>query len=450
MKKTGVLFGLATLLALSCLASCITTDHTLGSALVPANQDISIETATLNAPVGLKMADSLQTAISQSATVGAIRSDLFGLYHSDAAMSVTAAYDSIVWGNNPAVRSVSLTLMRDTSLMVDPGQRYIPQNLSVHRLKVELDSTMLYNNSLTAADYNPENLAKGSVIYTGTDEFTVPLQEKLGEELLKIPMATLDSAELFMKAFYGIYVRCDDPVEGTEGGRLNIFDLSSSYLTLVHEYDDEEGNRRITSNTFLVGDKYSVNICSSGARPLEKPDAFEILYLEGSCGIKPHISALELRDQVARWAEASQIPMDNLVIAKATLSLPFEYNGDYKQYDYYAGNVFPCKRVSTEGILRYTPIDEIQDDAVEKGDIDRCNLRYVSNISMYLQDLIRRDRSDITEADDIWLMPTITSYNSSTGATYYFADYFYYSQSLLNGTGNLRHPQIQLTYTTLK
>ena len=38
--------------------------------------------------------------------------------------------------------------------MVDPGQRYIPQNLSVHRLKVELDSTMLYNNSLTGY-FNP-------------------------------------------------------------------------------------------------------------------------------------------------------------------------------------------------------------------------------------------------------------------------------------------------------
>ena len=450
MKKTGVLFGLAALLALSCLTSCITTDNTLGSALVPANQDITICTATLNAPVGLKMADSLQTAISQSATVGSIRSDVFGLYHSDAALSVTAAYDSIEWGKNPTVRSVSLTLMRDTSIVVDPAQYYIPQNLYVHRLKVELDSTMRYNNSLSAADYSPENLAKGGAVYTGGDEYTVYLTEKLGEELLKIPMATLDSAELFMKAFYGLYVRCDDPVEGTEGGRLNIFDLSSSYLTLVHEYDDDEGNRRIASNTFMVGDYYSVNICSSGSRTLEVPDATEALYQEGSCGIKPYLNALELRDLVARWAEANQLSVDNLVIAKATLSLPFEYNGDYRQYDYYAATLFPCKRVSSDDLIRYTPIDEIQDEAVEKGTMDRSNLRYVSNISMYLQDLIRRDRSDITAADDIWLMPTITSYNTSTGATYYFADYFYYSQSYLNGTGDVRHPEIQLTYTTLK
>ena len=95
MKKTGVSFGLAALLAMSCLVSCITKDYTLGSGLVPAIQDISVRTTTFDLPVGLKMADSLQTSISQKGTVGAIRTDRYGLYRSDAAMAVTAAYDSI-------------------------------------------------------------------------------------------------------------------------------------------------------------------------------------------------------------------------------------------------------------------------------------------------------------------------------------------------------------------
>ena len=71
-------------------------------------------------------------------------------------------------------------------------------------------------------------------------------------------------------------------------------------------------------------------------------------------------------------------------------------------------------------------------------------------MSFYLQDLIRRDRSELTAADDLWLMPTISLYNSTTAVTYYYADYFYYTQSLLNGTSAERHPVIKLTYTILK
>ena len=80
MKHTGITVGLALLLTLFFLASCIETNRTLGSALVPTNQDISIHTATLDIPVTLRMADSLQTAVSNSMSVGAIRSGVFGLF----------------------------------------------------------------------------------------------------------------------------------------------------------------------------------------------------------------------------------------------------------------------------------------------------------------------------------------------------------------------------------
>ena len=92
MRHSGVILSLAALLTAFCLASCITTDHTLGNSLVPDNQDITLHTATIDLPVGLKMADSLQMSVSQSAMVGAVRSDTFGLLHCDAAMSVTAAF----------------------------------------------------------------------------------------------------------------------------------------------------------------------------------------------------------------------------------------------------------------------------------------------------------------------------------------------------------------------
>ena len=451
MRHSGVILSLAALLTAFCLASCITTDRSLGARLVPSNQDITLHTATLDLPVSLKMADSLQTAVSQSITVGAIRTKTFGLLHCDAAMSVTAASDSIIWGGNPTVRSLTLNLVVDTNLVVNPSQLYIPQNFYIHQLNVELDSTMVYNNSLSEKDYNPEILSEGGFVYTGGDSYTVKLKEKIAQRLFEIPMATLDSAELFMKAFYGFYLRCDDPVEGLDGGRLNLFDLSSSTLTLTYEYDAEDGNRKTNTAIFQVGTRYTVNVCNAGSRQLESDNPADAIFMEGLSGIKPHIEALRLKDAINAWAAAQQIPVENLVIAKATFSFPFEYDGDRTQFDYYAANIFPCKRTpNSSNFVRYTPIDEINDTNLESGLIDRALLEYKSNVSIYLQDLVKRDRSQITAADDLWLMPTLTYYNSNTGATYYYADYFYYAQSVLNGTAAARHPVVTLTYTILK
>lgn len=451
MRLSRVIPGLAALLTAFCLASCITTDRTIGSSLVPDNQDISLRTATFDLPVSLKMADSLQTAISQSITVGAIRTSTFGLFHSDAALSVTPSADSIVWGGNPTVRSFTLNLITDTTLVLDATQRYIHQNFYVHQLNVELDSTMVYNNSLSAKDYNPEVISEGGFVYTGGDSYTVKLKEEIGRRLFEIPMSTLDSAELFMKAFHGFYIHCDDPVEGLEGGRLNLFDLSSSTLSLTYDYNDTDGNRKSNTVIFQLGAKYCVNVSTAGSRSLESDDPADALFMEGLCGIKPYIEALRLKDAVTAWAASQQIPVEDLIIAKATINFPFEYDGDPASLKSYAGNIFPCKRKATGERIRYTPIDEInQTDDVETGTINRSKLEYRSNVSIYLQDLIRRNRSEITAADDLWLMPTITYYNSTSGETYYYADYFYYAQSVLNGTAAARHPVVTLTYTLLK
>lgn len=450
MKHTGMTMGLASLLTLFFLASCIQTDRTLGSALVSSNQDISIQTASLDIPVTLRMADSLQTAVSGSATVGAIRTGQFGLFRSDGAFSLTAETDSIVWGRNPEIRTIYLSLVRDSSLVMDPSQLAIPQNLYVHQLNVELDSTMIYHNSLGDDVYDPVPISMGGTVYTGGDSYEVRLVPSFGEKLFRIPTETLDSAELFMKQFYGLYLRCDEPDEGLSAGRLNSFNLSSSYLYVNYTYDDEEGHRRGNTVAFGLGRYYAVNRSSAGSRNLENADPREALYVEGLCGIKPHIDARALRDVVTTWAQERDIPVGNLLIAKATLSFPFEYGGDRSQYDYYASNLFPCTRVRSGKRVSYTPIEEINDDSLENGIINRSLLTYTSNISSYLQKILRKDRAALTADDDLWMMPTISYYDSYASATYHYADYYYYTQSVLNGTADLRHPVLNLTYTVLK
>ena len=100
--------------------------------------------------------------------------------------------------------------------------------------------------------------------------------------------------------------------------------------------------------------------------------------------------------------------------------------------------------------MTFSPLDEINDTALENGGMNRSKLTYTSNISIYLQDLLRKDRASLTADDDLWMMPTLSYYDSYTSSTYYYADYYYYTQSILNGTADVRHPVLNLTYTILK
>ena len=443
--------GLAVaLLTLFSLSSCIEIDNFLGSALVPSDQEISINTATFDLPVDLRMADSLQSAISQSITLGAIRTESFGLFRSEAAMTVTAQTDSIQWGRNPSVRRIYLSLVRDTTLAIDPAQLAIPQNFQIHYLTTQLDSTHRYGNSLSAADYDPENLVASRLPYTGSESVTFELKPEFGERFFRIPMETLDSAELMMNELHGLYFTCDDPEESLAGGRLNVFDLSSSFLYLSYYYTDDDGKRKGATVAFELGKYHTLNVTSSSARGLVTDHPDDVIYMEGLCGIKPHIPAARLRQMVVSWAEAKGIPCDKLLVAKATVEFPFEYNGDYKQYDTWSGNLFPCLRSRTDWQINFIPIAEIKNTDLENGLIDRSQLMYKSNVSLYLQDLIRKEQSEVTAEDDLWMMPTVSTTDSYSGETYYFPDYYFYRQNYLNGTGAARHPVLRLTYSVLK
>ena len=439
----------AAFLPLFLLSACIEKNDLLGSALVPTNQDISIKTAAFDIPVGLRMADSLQSAVTQSITVGSLRTDRFGRFRSEAAMTVTASTDSIVWGGNPSVRRIYISLVRDTTLFVDKSQAYIPQNMHLYYLRTKLDSTYRYNNSLSFADCDPVPIAE-SVPYTGGDAYSMELDPSFGERFFRIPMATLDSADLMMEAFHGLYMTCDDPVPTLEGGRLNVFDLSSSALYLVYDYDDGAGSRKTNTAAFQLGEYYSLNVYSSSSRDLVTDDAAEAIYMEGLCGIKPHVSAARLRGRIAEWASDNGIPLEKLIVAKATFEFPFEYNGDPDQYDYWSSNLFPCKRTYSNGILSYNPIEELSDETLENGILDRSQLTYKSNVSIYLQSLLKKEPAAVTEEDDLWMMPTVSRVNSYTSETYYYSDYFFYQQDCINGTGAVRHPVLRLTYTILQ
>ena len=449
MRHSGMVTGLATLLALFILSSCINTDPTLGSALVSDSQDITIQTVTIDLPLSeSRPAADLQSRISNGITVGNIGSD----FYSEGLMSVNAASDSVDWGKNPVVRKIYMTFTCDSIQAMRDDQLYIPQNLYVHRLNFELDSTHVNGTQarFQTAYYDPDPVSTGGSIFTGDASWSVELKKEIGEELLRIPMETRDSAELFMKQFYGFCLRTDVPddprIAPDNSGRINLFDLSSSYLYLLWDYTDDEGNRKSTTAYFQLGQYYALNIY----RNLRDNDPADgSLVVQGLSGSKPRIEAARLRNAVASWAQSRNIPLENLVIAKATLEFPFEYSGDMHQFDHYAASLYPCKRTIVDDTYPYyAPLEELGESSVESGTIDRSLLVYKAGISFYLQDLLKK--SSVTEEDDLWLMPTLSYYNSTMGTTYYYTDNVYYSQTRLNGTSAARHPVLELTYTVLK
>jgi hypothetical protein len=95
----GILLSL--ILSVTTLTSCIFTDNTLGSAYIPGNQDISMKMADFDLPVTLKMADSLQTAVSANFIIGSITTKDYGTFRVGTATSITPMTDTILWGTDP-------------------------------------------------------------------------------------------------------------------------------------------------------------------------------------------------------------------------------------------------------------------------------------------------------------------------------------------------------------
>ena len=62
--KHRVLVLAAFALAIISVNSCIKVNQTLGSVYVPTDRDLKVKTVSFDVPLGMKMADSLQTSTS--------------------------------------------------------------------------------------------------------------------------------------------------------------------------------------------------------------------------------------------------------------------------------------------------------------------------------------------------------------------------------------------------
>ncbi len=444
MKRNRYLLWVTALAALPLFHSCINVDHTLGAGYVPDNQDISVAVAEIPLPVYMSMADSIQTNLGQTAIFGAINTPMCGRFHAEAAFSITPTYDSLVIGGNPVFKEMAAVLSIDGTQALSTAEEIIPQNIHAYQLNVKLDSSLIFNNSITPDKYGSESILKENAIYTGGDEIKLYFKEEFAEPIFHMSFEQLDSAQLFMENFHGIVIKTDDIEELDLGGRLNRINLAYSYITLTYTSTNSSGVRRDTTVDFSLGAYYSVCSYSSSTDKYAGEDPAEALYYEGLCGIKPRIDAAILKKSMKEWADGHAIEMDRMLLTKASVVFPFEYSGDGEDYAGYPSTLFPCRRFrDTSGLVTFAPIEELADASMDHGEINLSLFEYKSDASIYIQNILKKDDSDITPLDDIWMMGTYTDTYGS------YIDYRNYAMGILNGTGTQRRPHLRFTYSIL-
>lgn len=475
ISKTYILFAVLSTVIVS-VQSCISTDLSLASEFVPTDRNIPIEVKEIDINLGQRYPDSLQTAMTGTAIVGSINTPEYGTVSIGTAMTITPASDSIRWGGSPKFVSMCLDMPASTCQIMDDSQKHIPQNIYVHRLKTEIDSTMIYYNSIKPSHYEEGICSLGNQIYSAGDSIHIYFPEEFAKPLFSLDSMVLDSTELFLKNFYGIYIDCDDAMPNS--GRINTFDLSGSTITFVYNSENTAGHRRDTTIYFYVGDYGSVLKIDQDRVVPECDSCGSTVIYDGLAGIKPFIDAKKLRAHIAKLAKEHGAEVQSVMISKAQFEFPFEYPGYSDAFDTWPSNMYLARRLrDSTGFVYYTPISEIYATNYNLGDMNRSFMVYSPDAALYLQSMLNISEAEVDDTYDLWLMPTVsyTSSSSSSSSSYY--DYYSYYMSYYYGYGNTgssssttyyyvdnvnylncvmygpkaeRHPKLRVTFTVLK
>lgn len=389
-------------------ASCITANQSLGSVYVPKDRDLKVRTVSFAVPVGMKMADTLQTNTSFP-LIGNIYDDFYGLTNAEFAGTVTPP-DTIPWGKDPKFVSARMQFVLSSVQTFTDGQEAVPQNFHVYELLTEMDTTRIYCNSIGRNDYSTYEIGRGSVIYTAGDTLTIPLIDEYASKFMNATKEELDSAALFIKHFYGIYIKSDLKIQnGVAGGRLNKF--KSAHILFTYNSTNDAGTNRDTTVSFSVGSYYGTDIYTHSSRNLEVDgnNNLETIYYEGLAGIKPHIDANDLKDSLLVWIKKEDIDISKILIARASLELPYEAPADYEELNGYPTSLYPCTRYKyAYDAKQYYPLSAIYDSSLDKGDINRSLQYYKPDVTLYVQDVLgmiaNHDEDEpLSSSWDLWL-----------------------------------------------
>ena len=449
-----------------------------------------IESAPLENVV-LKTADSLSAYSAKRFTFGAIYNEELGLTTKSTSFTLVPVINDIDFGENTVVRQFRFNAVRDTLSTMNDNEQRMLQNVYVYSLKKQLDSTVLYTNAFNPGVYyenetvdNRERfidfskyITTGIPVYSGGDSLAFDFSKAYANEVIegirKFRKETTeeeqDSLKYYLNYVPGIYIESDTPVG--EGGRINMFDLalefddygymSGNYAELKVTADYEDRKQVDTSFIFIFGpssliaddastsdipSQYAFNASDYATSALyneavkageEGLSAADKIIVEGGSGLKPVILAKEIKEKLHNMITAANIVnAEEVVINKATITLPYNVNADWSKLDKYPIILSPTVRLRSSSDEKYVSYAGLTDSSIEsenQGDINRSLSQYAPDISHHVQEILKLEKkNDETEAEfearvasyDIWMLimseeKTSSSSSSSSSNDYY-------------------------------
>ena len=450
-KSVLIRVSISILAAVSAI-SCINVDKSLGENYLPEDQLLKIKTEEFNLPLTAKSMDSLQANSTSFAVIGAIRTPEFGDFKVVTAANLAQFTTGIDFGEKPVLKSVYFRAFVDSTSIMKDGQKNIPQDVYIYRTTKKIDTLDMYINSIDKSFIESTPLNAATSTYFGGDTVKIFLNKAFGEELLTATTEELDSIDLFINRFKGLYLECSPVESGLEGGRINY--LTYGYASVVLEYNFqptwEEGlSRKDTTILFNFGNGYCINPSYYSSESLQTTEMLSEIPIEGVAGIKPYINGSTLKKLLDKWAQKNDYDPKNIAISKAEFSLPFDIptNLDMSKYPAY---LFPTywNKDSTQHFYSLQP--DIYSTGNKMGAMSRSLKKYSGDISSYIQELVNKDASNITDKYDLWFAPVYNYYNSNTQQTYYYANTDFYYVGKINGPAADIAPTLKLVYSIVK
>lgn len=420
-----ILLGVA---ATACLASCIDIDYSLGSDYLATDQQFDTFIATIPLEdIRMIPADSLSGYSQTRITFGAIRDEQFGLTTRSSAITLVPMYDSLDYGQNARFRYFHVTMTRDTVSVAREADAYAHQNINVYELTEALDSTFDINTRLK---HSTRRITQGVPVFNGSeDTLGFFFNREFGEKYMHITLEDTKDMESYTKKFPGICFETDNPT--STGGRINLFKLqlqfNASYGYLQGNYAtlgftaDYDGVTKDTTFFFYFSPdqfydvdsliynassdlpQYCLNVCGHETRELSGAAA-EYVYVEGGGGLKPVLSATEIREKLIAEISRHGNPQE-AAINRASLSLPFEFPEDYREMIRYPQILSPTCRIRLDGGgVSFASLTDSSDSSEDQGDVNRSLLTYAPDITYHTQSILKLKDLDKIDNYDVWFL----------------------------------------------
>lgn len=443
------------LAAMFMAVSCITVDKSIGQGLIPEDQDIPVFTAELDLPVELKSAQPLQGLSASESAFGAIRTPENGLVQFATVADFRPNFSGWNFGKDAVVKEVYFLANISQIFVPENDQAGIPQIVTLHRTYRNIDSTTVFNNAFTEADYDPEPVNMSETVYFGGDSLKVILKNSFAEEILTATQQERDTLDLFLKRFKGLLIKTSVPEEGVYGGRENIINFGSGtiYISVNFQPTWAEGLvRKDTLFALTYGNQKCLNLSIYESGEMQTKDPGAVMEFEGAAGNKPYISKTALKGVIDEWLKAEGLEDKNLIIAKGSLVFPFEIpeNLDMTKYP---PTLYPCNREfdTTSNANVFYPALDVNVSGYSVGNMNRSLKEYRMDIPSIIQDFVSKDLSQLDDlTHNLWIMPITSSTDSYYGTVSYNIDLFTYYLGKLNGPAAGRSPKLQIVYSVLE